>query len=194
MTSLFFPDKVPSETIAMMAAVSREIINRINIPLGINVLRNDADAALAIASTVGADFIRVNIHTNAVVADQGLIQGKAYATLRKKILLQSKVLIFADVGVKHASPLKDRGLTLETQDISERGMADALIVSGTRTGEASNAGDLNLVKQNTHLPVLIGSGMTPDNICDLKKCKWFYYRQLFQKESKNEKNIGRIKT
>src|SRR5262249_61389048 len=73
--------------------------------LGINVLKNDARAALAIACAVGARFIRVNVHAGAVVADQGLVQTDAYATLRDRRLLAADVKIFADVGGKHAVSL-----------------------------------------------------------------------------------------
>jgi len=45
--------------------------------LGINVLRNDALSALAVAEASSADFIRVNVHTGAMVTDQGVITGQA---------------------------------------------------------------------------------------------------------------------
>ncbi|HHG84721.1 MAG TPA: phosphorybosylanthranilate isomerase, partial [Bacteroidetes bacterium] len=80
----FYPNRVPTETIATMAAVCREIRNNCDIPLGINVLRNDADAALSVATAIGADFIRINVHNAAVLTDQGLVQGRAYDTLRKR--------------------------------------------------------------------------------------------------------------
>ncbi len=54
-------------------------------------------------------FIRVNIHMNAVVSEQGVIQGNSHETLRLRNHLKSSVLIFADVGVKHAAPLAPRG-------------------------------------------------------------------------------------
>lgn len=160
----FYPSQVPVETVAAMAAIGREVVRHSDVPVGINILRNDAAAATAVATACGAHFVRVNVHTNAVVADQGLIQGRAYETLRLRQSLRSKVLIFADVGVKHATPLADRGLAIETQDLTERGLADAIIVSGTRTGEATNTSDLDTVKANTHLPVLIGSGTTPTSL------------------------------
>lgn len=160
----FYPDRVPAETIAAMAAVCREIRNRTSIPLGINVLRNDADAALSVAAAIGADFIRVNVHNAAVLTDQGLVQGRAYATVRKRNQLGAKVLIFADVAVKHAAPVAPIGIDIEARDLTERSMADALIVSGTGTGQATDLKDLQVVKDNTHLPVVIGSGTHPGNL------------------------------
>ena len=106
----FYPNQVPPETVAAMAAIAREVLHLADVPIGINVLRNDAHAALAVAAAVGAHFIRINVHTAAVVADQGIIEGKAHQTLRLRKTLGAGTLIFADVGVKHASPMAERGL------------------------------------------------------------------------------------
>ena len=112
-----------------------------------------------------AQFIRINVHTGAAITDQGLIQGKAHDTLRLRRNLQAKnILIFADVAVKHASPLGKRNIELETRDLTERGLADAIIVSGKLTGASTNIDELIKVKQNTHLPVIVGSGTTPGNL------------------------------
>lgn len=160
----FYPNKLPAETIAAMAAVTREIVNVVQIPVGVNALRNDAQSALAIASATEADFIRVNVHLDAVVADQGIIEGAAHETLRLRANLKSDVLIFADVGVKHSAPLGNRGLAAQTRDLSERGLADAVIVSGASTGSETQTEDIDIVRQNTNLPILIGSGVTPENL------------------------------
>lgn len=165
----FYPDRVPSETVAAMGAICREIVTHAGIPIGINVLRNDADAALSIAVAVGAKFIRVNVHNAAALTDQGVIEGRAYATTRKRNMLGAQVLIFADVAVKHAAPIAHIPLDIETRDLSERSLADALIVSGTGTGAATSIDDLRIVKQNTHLPVVIGSGTTPANLAALNQ-------------------------
>ena len=160
----FYPRRLPAETVAALATVTRDIVKAVRLPVGVNALRNDAQAALAIATAAEAAFIRVNVHMGAVVADQGLVQGTSHATLRLRAALRSSVLILADVGVKHATPLADRGLVTETRDVTERGLVDAIIVSGDATGEATNPDDLDLVRQHTTLPVLLGSGATPDNL------------------------------
>lgn len=192
----FYPDRAPSETVAAMAAVCREIRRKTDIPLGINVLRNDADAALSIATAIGADFIRVNVHNAAVLTDQGIVQGRAYDTLRKRNHLKSKVLIFADVSVKHAAPIAPLGIDIETRDLSERSLADALIVSGTGTGAATSLKDLQLVKDNTSLPVVIGSGTQPSNIRPLHAlADGFIVGSYFKKDGKadNEVEASRVK-
>ena len=160
----FYPDHVPAETIASMTIVTHEINKVFKGPIGVNVLRNDAKAALAIATACEVHFIRVNVHIGASVTDQGIIEGKAFDTLRLRKSLNPDILIFADVAVKHASPLGNRSIEDETKDLSERGLADALIVSGSHTGSEANLKEINKIKQNTNLPVIIGSGITSDNL------------------------------
>ncbi|HYU23619.1 MAG TPA: BtpA/SgcQ family protein, partial [Thermoanaerobaculia bacterium] len=63
----FVKNRVPPETIASMVRVVSEIAREVALPFGVNVLRNDAQAALAIAAATGAAFIRVNVHAGAVV-------------------------------------------------------------------------------------------------------------------------------
>jgi membrane complex biogenesis BtpA family protein len=160
----FYPDRLPSESIAAMSAVTREVKKVFSGPIGINALRNDALSALSIAAAAEVHFIRVNVHIGAAVTDQGIIEGKAHETLRLRKILDDRILIFADVAVKHASILGKRTIIDETKDLSVRGMADALIVTGDQTGGAANPDDMNKVKENTTLPVLIGSGITDQNI------------------------------
>ena len=160
----YYPGRVPGETIAGLAAVSREIVRAAGVPVGINVLRSDGEAAVAIAAATGAHYVRVNVHMGVMVTEQGLIQGVSQLTTRLRASLRSDVLICADVGVKHAAALAPRGLATDARDLAERGLADALIVSGDRTGVETSVADLDEVRSVTSLPLLIGSGATPDNI------------------------------
>jgi hypothetical protein len=143
----FYPEELPNETVAALSVVAHEIKKAFNGPVGVNALRNDADAALSIAVAAGLDFIRVNIHIGAALADQGIIQGKAYNTLRKRKDLNSNALIFADIRVKHAAPLGSLSLEQEVQDTVHRGLADAVIVSGSGTGLKTDVHELVQVKQ-----------------------------------------------
>jgi len=160
----YYPARVPAETVAALAAISRDIVKAAQIPVGINVLRSDGEAAVAIAAATGAHYVRVNVHMGAVVADQGVVQGSGYLSMRLRATLKSNVLVFADVAVKHAAPLADRGLDIETRDLVERGLADAVIVTGDRTGTEASGDDIDVVRQATRVPVLVGSGATPENI------------------------------
>jgi membrane complex biogenesis BtpA family protein len=160
----FYPDRIPPETISALAALTREAVKAVDVPVGVNALRNDAQAAMAIATAAEAHFIRVNVHMNAVVSEQGIIQGASHHTLRLRARLRSPTLIFADVGVKHAAPLADRGLAIETKDLADRGLVDAVIVSGELTGSETRPEDVDVVRANTDLPIIIGSGATPENV------------------------------
>src|SRR5436309_200997 len=155
------------ETIAAMAAVGRAVRERIKLPLGFNVLRNDARAALALCAACQGSFIRVNVHTGAMLTDQGLIEGNAFETLRYRRQICPGALIFADVHVKHAVPLGNWTLEAAARDTLERGLADALIVSGAGTGLPTNAGDLELVRAACpSAKVLLGSGVSFSNVGD----------------------------
>src|SRR3954471_23742957 len=109
----YYPARVPAETVAALAAISRDIVKAAQMPVGINVLRSDGEAAIAIGVAAGAHYVRVNVHMGAVVADQGIVQGSGYLSMRLRAALKSSALVFADVGVKHAVPLGDRGLDIE---------------------------------------------------------------------------------
>jgi hypothetical protein len=186
----FYPGRVPAETVAALAAVAREVVRASGLPVGVNALRNDALAALAAAAAAEAHFIRVNVHMGAVVSEQGVIQGASHETLRLRAALRSNVLIFADVGVKHAAPLADRGLAAETRDLAERGRADAIIVSGELTGAETSAGDVELVRAHTRLPLLIGSGATPENSHRVfARADGFIVGSYFKKDGRGENRV-----
>lgn len=164
----FYPDRVPAHVVAYITTMAHDVRRRVELPLGINVLRNDGRSALAIADAVGADFIRVNVLTGARVTDQGVIQGIAHDLLRDRALLGAKhIRIFADVDVKHSAPLAARPLADEVDDLIERGGADAVIVSGAGTGKSTDPAKVRLVKEHSrNAPVFIGSGVTVQTIAD----------------------------
>lgn len=162
----FYPDSVPPITVAALTAVA--IAVRRGLPdcaLGINVLRNDAESALAIAVAVGAAFIRVNVHIGAAVTDQGLIEGRAWRTLRRRREFGAAVGILADVRIKHAAPLAARTLADEARDLRLRGLADALIVTGSATGAGADPAELTDLREALpECPLLVGSGVTAGNL------------------------------
>lgn len=160
----FTRDAVEPHTIAAMTAAVGEIARATSRPLGINVLRNDPIAALAIAATCNAAMIRVNVHTGAVVADQGIIQGNARRTLDYRRALGITTLILADINVKHARALVTFPAAEAAADAVERGLADALIVTGVRTGAALDFDELEEVRNAVDVPVLAGSGVTAESL------------------------------
>lgn len=168
----YFPDRVPPITIAAMTSAATLLRSHISedFLLGINVLRNDAVAALSIASVVGASFIRVNVHSGSSITDQGIITGAAHETMRLRSLLDAPVAVLADVAVKHASTLGSRSLEQEALDVYERGFADGLLVTGPRTGEAVDKDDL--ISVQTAVPgavVMAASGVDHTNANRISK-------------------------
>ena len=158
----FYPGRVPAAVLAHVTAIAAEIRRRVDVPLGINVLRNDGQSALAVAHAVGAAFIRVNVLSGARVTDQGIVQGIAHDLLRERAQLgAADVKILADVDVKHSAPLAPRPLVDEVNDTIERGLADAVIVSGAGTGKPTDPRHVRTVKDAAgETPVFIGSGIS----------------------------------
>jgi len=170
----FRPGPVDPETVAAMAvAISRvRAVVGDGLPIGANVLRNDARAALGLCACAGASFLRVNVHTGGAHTDQGPIHGRADDTLRQRARLfpspATAPPILADVHVKHASPMADVPIEVAARDARDRGLADALIVSGTGTGAAVDTTELATVAAAVPgTPVYIGSGFTPERAQEL---------------------------
>ena len=151
-----------------MTLIVDRLMNLVMLPVGINVLRNDGQSAMAIASCVKAQFIRVNVLSGIMATDQGLIEGNAHELLRSRRELDAEVAILADVLVKHARPLGTPNLTTAVQDTIERGLADAVILSGWATGCPPSLEDLELACDAAgDTPVFIGSGANWENISGL---------------------------
>jgi membrane complex biogenesis BtpA family protein len=166
----FFKDRVPPETIAALARACAAVRDALpgRIAVGVNVLRNDALAAIAVAAAAGLDFIRVNVLNGSVATDQGVIEGRAAEVVRMRAALAPDVRIFADVRVKHARPLAPRPLEQEVHDLVHRGGADAVIVSGERTGLHVDLDELAEVQRAAgDALVLIGSGASAQNVARL---------------------------
>jgi membrane complex biogenesis BtpA family protein len=160
----FAKSNVGPETVAAMTTAGRAVRQAVKFPIGFNVLRNDACAALALCAACGGTFMRVNVHTGAMLTDQGIIESDAYATLRYRERVCPGVELFADVHVKHAMPLADFPIEESAHDTLERGMADALIISGTGTGIAADITDVQRVRKACpRAKILLGSGITVRN-------------------------------
>ncbi len=169
----FVPDRVEPITIAAMTRCALAAREASELPLIINVLRNDALAALAIAIATGARWIRVNVHVGAAVTDQGLVQGRAHETLRARRAWGGDepgapaVGVWADVDVKHAAPLAPRPIADVAHDTATRGSVEALIVTGAATGAAADPRTVEEVAKAVErdaMPILIGSGAAPERL------------------------------
>jgi hypothetical protein len=160
------PEDIGHETAAFMAVVADRISREFDVPLGINVLANAPIPAFAVAAASGATFIRVNQWANAYVANEGFMEGRAAEALRYRSQLRAEgIRVFADSHVKHGSHaiVADRSVTELTRDLAFFD-ADAVIATGQRTGDSAAMDEIETVRDATHLPVLVGSGVSPDNV------------------------------
>ena len=157
--------QVDPAVVSAVSLVVQRLKNLVTLPIGINILRNDAHSAMAIAACAGAQFVRVNVLTGVMATDQGLIEGQAHQLLRYRRELGCDVKILADVLVKHARPLGSPNLTTAVQETIERSLADGVILSGWATGSPPSSEDLELAMNAAHgVPVFIGSGANWENI------------------------------
>ncbi|MFC4544662.1 BtpA/SgcQ family protein [Halosolutus amylolyticus] len=169
----FYPDDVPKHVVADLTALAVALTDAVDVPVGINVLRNDTTAALSIAAAADAAFVRVNVHVGSAATDQGVIEGRAHETLRLRDRIDADVAILADVHVKHATPIGDRDIERTAIETVERGRADGLIVSGPGTGRETELEDVDRVAGavarsgvDRSVPVFVGSGVTAETIGD----------------------------
>ncbi len=170
----FNPEEVPTHTIATMSIVIREVLKEVSVPVGVNILRNACQQAVGIASITGAAFIRCNVLTGMMITNEGIINGKAHEVVRYRNILGKDTKIFADVLVKHAHSLipiqRFDDVAIDTID---RGGADAIIVTGKRTGlppsEKLVALTMNLKELRPNARIIVGSGIRPENVIYLEK-------------------------
>lgn len=164
----FHADDVPDVTVAAMTAAVGEIAQAVDIPIGVNVLRNDAIAALAVATVTGASFIRVNVVSGTMFTDQGPIVGRAAEIAQARSAWAHEVEVLGDVFVKHATPPAGQTLEAAAVDLWERGGVDGVVVSGTGTGAPTSLDDLRRVRDVLpDAPLIVGSGATVDTAADL---------------------------
>lgn len=162
-------DQLGPETAACMAVIAAAVGSACPVPIGINVLANAAQVAIAVAKASGAGFIRVNQWANAYVANEGFVEGPAGSASRYRAALRAAdVRIFADVHVKHGAHAvtADRSIPELARDVEFFG-ADAAIATGQRTGHSASLEELRAIREGTVLPVLVGSGVTPANVGEM---------------------------
>jgi len=165
----FFRDSVPAETVASMSVAVREVCGVMGEqPVGVNVLRHDGRSALGICAATGSRFVRVNVLTGAAITDQGVIEGDAARLVRERERIARGVSVFADVHVKHATPMGQETIAHAARETIGRGRADGVIVSGRATGDPPDARILREVREVMDRGVLIvGSGLDAGNAKEL---------------------------
>ena len=166
----FAKDRVSAETVAAMALAASAVHAAVRIPIGINVLRNDALSALSIASVTGADFIRVNVLSGVAATDQGWIEGRAAEVLAARERLDPELRILADVWVKHARQFSSDSLSHSIEETAFRAGADAVILTGPTTGRLAARHFLEEALEactSQDIPLYLGSGVSAASIREL---------------------------
>ncbi len=161
---------VGPEIVAGMTVVGQAVRDAIDIPMGVQILAGANRAALAVALATGADFIRAEGFVFATIADEGLLdKADAGPLLRyRRAIGAEHIRILCDIKKKHSAHAITADVDLaETARAAEFFGADGVIVTGTATGRPVSMQDLQVVRTATALPVIVGSGATPDTMREL---------------------------
>lgn len=158
--------KVGPEIVASMTAIAVALRNITPKPLGIQVLAAANKQALAVAQAAQFDFIRAEGFVFGHLADEGYIESCAGKLLRyRKAIGAENIAIYTDVKKKHSSHALTADISLaETVKTTEYFLSDGIIVTGASTGEAALIEEVEMARRSTKLPVIIGSGITAENL------------------------------
>ena len=164
------PEYLGPETAACIAVIGERIKREVGaMPVGVNVVANAAKHSIAAAKAFGGDFVRVNQWANAYIANEGFVEGASGTALRYRAMIEAEdIRILADVHVKHGSHaiVADRPIPEQATDVAFFD-ADALIATGFRTGDPTRPEEIEMIRQGSSLPVLIGSGINAQNCREL---------------------------
>ncbi len=158
--------KLGAEITAAMTVVGYEVKNCVELPVGIQILAGANIEALAVAKAADLDFIRAEGFVFAHVADEGFMESDAGNLLRyRKAIDACNVLIFNDIKKKHSAHAITADVDIaETAKAAEFFLSDGVIITGTATGKEAQISEIEIVKQSVSIPVLVGSGITTENI------------------------------
>ena len=162
---------VGSEIVAAMTIATGAIVDAVGaVPVGVQVLAGANREALSIAHAAGARFIRAEGFAYAAVADEGLLdEADAGPLLRhRRNIGADAVSIWSDVQKKHSAHVLTGDLTLADLIAGHEFMgADAAIVTGNHTGQAVSVHDLAVARQAGSMPIVVGSGASPESLPEL---------------------------
>ena len=162
----YLKNEVGHEISSLMAIIGYEIKKRTALPCGIQILSSANKAALAVAKNAGLDFVRAEGFVFGHLADEGYIDSCAGELLRyRKNIDAENIAIFTDIKKKHSSHAISADVDIvETAKAAAFFLSDGLIVTGKATGEAVDLNELSALKENCKIPIIIGSGITIENV------------------------------
>ena len=186
-------EKAKRSTVPQLTKLCLQARKITDKPLGLCVLWNDYETALSIAKIAGFNFVRIPVFVDKVKTAHGVFDKKAKEVLefREQINAQD-ILVFADVQVKHAKHLIKRPLGDAVRDAVNSG-ADGIIITGKWTGDPPTIDDVREAYKITgDIPLLIGSGVTSDNVKNYDVSGIIigsYFKEKFFPDKKDEHNI-----
>jgi membrane complex biogenesis BtpA family protein len=156
----------PASTATMAFAIGR-LRDEITVPFGVDVLW-DPISSIALAAATGASFVR-EIMTGTYASDMGPWAPDAGAAMRYRDRLGRRDLaMLCNISAEFAWSLDQRSLPDRARSAVFSSIPDAILVSGTITGEPAALSDLEAVKRvlpNT--PVLANTGVKHETIADV---------------------------
>lgn len=157
---------VGPEITAVMTAAALAAKSATTLPAGIQILAGANKEALAVALAAGLDFVRTEGFVFAHVADEGFMDGCAARLMRyRKAIGAEHIKIFTDIKKKHSSHAITEDVTIEaTAESAEFFLSDGLIITGLSTGYPVSVDHLQSARSASSLPIIIGSGITKQNI------------------------------
>jgi uncharacterized protein len=157
---------VGPEIVSVMAVIARAVKDTAKLPCGVQVLAGANTEAVAVAHAARLDFVRVEGFAFAHVADEGLIQSSAAPLLRyRKQIGAEHVQVWADIKKKHSSHAITADISVgETAATVEMMRGDAVIITGTVTGDPPALPDIRDARKHCRIPVYLGSGVTAQNL------------------------------
>ncbi|TRY60632.1 hypothetical protein DNTS_014022 [Danionella cerebrum] len=165
-------------------------------PLGVQILSAANKSAVAVALASGLDFIRVEGFVFSHVADEGLLNACAGELLRyRKHIGAEHIQIFTDIKKKHSAHALTSDVSIaEMARAAEFFLSDGVIVTGTATGAQADPEELREVSQSVRIPVLIGSGVTENNVEQYLQASAMIIGSHFKKEGywANEMDVERV--
>jgi uncharacterized protein len=161
--------KVDTASTATMAYVIGRLRPQISVPFGVNVLW-DPMASIALAAATGATFVR-EIMTGTHASDMGAWTPDAGAAMRYRDRLGRRDLaLLYNISAEFAWSLDRRSLPDRARSAVFSSIPDAVLVSGTITGEAAELSDLEAVKKVLpDTPVLANTGVKHQTVADVLK-------------------------
>lgn len=157
---------VGPEITAAMTVVGREVKRAVGLPCGVQILAGANREALAVALAAGLDFARVEGFVFGHVADEGYIESCAGDLMRyRRQIGAESVRVFTDIKKKHSAHAVTADVDIaETARAARFFLSDGVIVTGTSTGSAADLRELEQVRGAVDIPVMVGSGVTLDNV------------------------------